>query len=63
MAILEHTQTGERKEIDGEIPFGAGYLAEGYDEEADEYWEEQRVMVDGEEWIVVDDGVEMSEIR
>lgn len=59
MAELEHVQTGERIEIEGEIPFGAIYKVEGYDEEADEYWDEERVQLDGEEYIVIDDGVDM----
>jgi hypothetical protein len=32
---------------------------EGYDEENDELWEEERVDLDGETYIVIDDGVEM----
>ncbi|WP_188148078.1 hypothetical protein [Haloferax sp. AS1] len=59
MAILEHVETGERVEIDGELPFGAGYVVEGYDEENEELWEEERVEMDGEEYRVIDDGVEM----
>ncbi|MFC7139260.1 hypothetical protein ACFQMA_05335 [Halosimplex aquaticum] len=59
MAVLEHIQTGERREIDGELPFGASYVVEGYDEENDELWEEERVDLDGETYIVIDDGVEM----
>lgn len=59
MAILEHVETGERVEVDGELPFGATYLVEGYDEEQDELWEEERVELDGEEYVVVDDGVKM----
>lgn len=59
MAVLESVKTGERVEIDGEIPFGAGYVVEGYDEDNDEYWEEERVEMNGTEYIVVDDGVDM----
>ena len=59
MAELEHIETGERIELDGEIPFGAIYKVEGYDEEAEEYWDEERVELDGEEYIVIDDGVDM----
>jgi hypothetical protein len=32
---------------------------EGYDEENDELWEEERVDLDGETYIVIDDSVEM----
>jgi len=59
MAVLKHPDTGERVEIDGEIPHHAMYQVEGYDEENDELWEETRVDLDGESYIVVDDGVEM----
>ncbi|WP_435066258.1 hypothetical protein [Halobaculum sp. EA56] len=59
MAILKHPETGERKQIDGEIPFGATYGVEGYDEEQEEFWEQVRVDIDGESWIVVDDGTDM----
>jgi len=62
MAVLEHIQTGERREIDGELPFGASYLVEGYDEENDELWEEERVDLNGETYVVIDDGVEMATI-
>lgn len=60
MAVIEHPDTGERKEIEGEIPFFATYGVEGYDEEEDEFWQEDRVDIDGESWIVIDDGVEMA---
>ena len=60
MAILEHLRTGERREIDGELPFGASYVVEGYDEEAEELWQEERVDLDGETYIVIDDGVNMA---
>lgn len=59
MAELEHIETGDRIEIDGELPFGAIYKVEGYDEESDEYVDQERVMFDGEEYIVIDDGVDM----
>ena len=59
MAELEHIETGERVQVEGEIPFGAIYKVEGYDEEADEYRDEERVRFDGEEYIVIDDGVDM----
>lgn len=59
MAVLKHIQTGERREIDGELPFGASYVVEGYDEENDELWEEERVDLDGETYVVIDDGVDM----
>jgi hypothetical protein len=62
MAVLEHLQTGERRELDGELPFGATYVVEGYDEENDELWEEERIDLDGEEYKVIDDGVDMVEI-
>lgn len=61
MAILEHPQTGERIELEGELPFGATYMVEGYDEENDELWEEARIDLDGVSYIVIDDGVEMFE--
>lgn len=32
---------------------------EGYSEEADEYWEEECLKFDDEEYIVIDDGVDM----
>jgi hypothetical protein len=32
---------------------------EGYDQENDELWEEERVDLNGETYIVIDDGVEM----
>ena len=60
MAIIEHQRTGERKEIEGELPHGAIYRVEGYDD--GEYWEEDRITIDGDEWIVIDDGVEMVSI-
>lgn len=59
MAILESLRTGERVELDGELPFGAVYVVEDYDEEEDELWQEERVRLDGEEYRVIDDGVEM----
>lgn len=55
-------KTGEQKEIDGEIPVFAIYRIEGYDEEEEEPWEEERVEYEGKEWIVVDNGVNMVEI-
>jgi len=61
MATLEHPKTGERKDIDGEIPHHAIYGVEEYDEENDELHREERVDMDGTSWIVVDDGVEMFE--
>lgn len=62
MAILEDPDTGEQKEIDGEVPMFATYRIEGYDEEEDEYWEEDRIEFEGKEWIVVDNGVNMVQI-
>jgi hypothetical protein len=59
MAVLENLRTGERCETDGELPFGAVHTVEGYDEENDELWQEERVDLDGEEYRVIDDGVEM----
>ena len=56
MALLRHPETGEEREIDGEVPITHQYLVEGYDE--DELWEEPRVDLDGDSWIVVDDGVD-----
>ena len=59
MAVLKHPKTGEKKEIEGELPFGAVYRVEGYDEETGELWGEERIDIDGVSWIVVDDGVDM----
>lgn len=59
MALLEHVETGEQVEVEGEIPFGASYTVEGYDEETEEAWDEERIQLDGEEYIVIDDGVDM----
>ena len=59
MAVLKHPQTGKTREIDGEIPFGAIYRVEGFDRETGEPWDEDRVDLDGESWIVVEDGVGM----
>lgn len=33
MAVLEHVDTGEQVEVEGELPFGATYVIEGYDED------------------------------
>lgn len=60
MAVLRHTETGEEREIEGEIPHHAIYRVEGIDDDG-ELWDEQRVEFEGTEWIVVDDGVEMFE--
>jgi len=62
MVVLEHLRSGERCEIDGELPFGASYVVEGYDEQAEELWQEERVDLDGETYIVVDDGIEMATV-
>lgn len=59
MAILKHPGSGETKEIEGELPFHAVYRVEGYDEEEDEAWSEDRIDIEGVSWIVVDDGVDM----
>jgi hypothetical protein len=59
MVVLKNPRTGETREIDGEIPFGAIYRVEGFDEETGEPWDEDRVDLDGESWIVVDGGVDM----
>lgn len=59
MAELEHVETGDRIEIAGELPYGAIYKGEGYDKEVEESCDEERVRFDGEEYIVIDDGVDM----
>jgi hypothetical protein len=59
MAILEHPDTGERVEVEGELSFGAVYTVEGFDEEEGKSWQEDRIRLDGTEYIVVDDGVDM----
>lgn len=48
-----------RVEMEGEIPFGAIYKVEGYDDETGEYWDEERVRFDGKEYLVIHDGVNM----
>lgn len=55
MAILRHPETGEKREIDGEIPFHAIYRVEGTDDDG-ELWEEDRVDIEGTSWIVEDSG-------
>jgi hypothetical protein len=60
MATLKHPETGEKREIEGELPFHAVYRVEGYDEEKDESWDEERIDVGGVSWIVLDDGVDMA---
>lgn len=62
MAVIEHPETEERREFDGEIPFHLIYSVSGYDEDADEWWDEDRIDLAGESWIVVDNGVDMIEI-
>ena len=59
MAVIKDPDSGERIEIEGEIPIFATYQVEGYDEENDEYWEELRVDFEGKSHIVIDDGVNM----
>lgn len=59
MAVLEHPETGERVEVEGELSFGAVYTVEGFDEEEEEAWQEDRIRLDGTEYIVVDDEVDM----
>jgi hypothetical protein len=52
MARVRHPDTGEEREVQGEIPHFAIYSVEG----------EDRVDIDGQSWIVVDDGVNMTGI-
>lgn len=63
MATLKHPETGEKKEIQGELPFHAVYRVEGYDEEEDEAWHEDRIDIDGVSWIVADNGADMTQIK
>lgn len=60
MATLRHPKTGEKREIEGEIPVFHQYLVESFDEN-DELVQTPYVDFDGTAWIVEDDGVEMFE--
>lgn len=60
MAVLRHPETGEKREIEGEIPVFHQYLVESFDED-DNLVETPYVDFDGASWIVEDDGVEMFE--
>jgi hypothetical protein len=57
MAVLKHPETGEKREVEGEIPIHHQYLVEGFDED-DEFVQTPYVDLDGQPWIIVDDGVE-----
>lgn len=59
MAKLEHIQIGEVVEFDDEIPFFHIYGVEPFDEDTGEPVIEDRVTYDGEEFRVLDDGVDM----
>jgi len=59
IAEIEHVETGEQVETDGEIPFGAIYKAEGYDKYADKAYDEERIRLDDGEYIVIDNGVDI----
>ena len=60
MAVLKHPDTGEKREIEGEIPAFRQYLVESFDDDGNLV---QTPYVDFEatSWIVEDDGVEMFE--
>lgn len=60
MALLRHPETGETREIEGEIPIFHQYLVESFDED-DNLVETPYVDLDGTSWIIEDDGVEMFE--
>lgn len=61
MAKIEHVRTGKELTIDQEIPPMLTYGVESYDEETDEFVLEDRIEIDGEEYRVLDDGVEYFE--
>jgi len=60
MAVLRHPETGEKREVEGEIPVYRQYLVESFDEN-DELVQTPHVDLDGTAWIVEDDGVETFE--
>jgi len=57
MAVLRHPDTGETREIEGEIPIFKQYLVESFDED-DELVQTPYVDIDGQPWIIEDDGVD-----
>jgi len=61
MAKIEHVRTGKVLTTDQEIPPMMTYGVESYDEETDELVVEDRIEIDGEEYRVLDDGVEYFE--
>lgn len=58
MAVLRHPETGEKRQIDGEVPIFRQYLVESFDEN-DELVQTPMVDFEGESWVVEDSGVEM----
>lgn len=60
MAVLRHPETGEKREVEGEVPWHLMYTVESFDEN-DELVQQKHVDLDGTAWIVEDDGVERFE--
>ena len=60
MAVLRHPETGEKREVEGEVPIFSQYLVESFDEDGN-LVETPYVDFEGTSWIVEDSGVEMFE--
>jgi hypothetical protein len=59
MARIEHVETGKILKNDAEIPAAMTYSVESYDEETDELVTEDRIELEGEEYRVLDNGINM----